>query len=57
MLAIFQESGKLDSSSDLLNSMVRGLEETFAAPFNILWLIKSWPLALFRFKLLISASI
>ena len=48
-LAIFQESGKIDSSSDLLNSMVRGFETAFAAAFNILWLIKSGPLALFSF--------
>ena len=28
-LAIFQVSGKIDSSSDLLNSMVRGFETAF----------------------------
>ena len=36
--------------------MVRGFETAFAAPFNILLLIKSGPLALYRFKLLISAE-
>ena len=50
-LAIFQISGNLPSSKDILIKIHKGFETDLETPLSILWLIPSSPLALLGLRI------